>query len=77
LIPVFTFSHDCLATGEEQKGVSQSGIETSHEQYMQFVLLLNVAFTFSHDGLAAKEEQKGLSQFGNETSHEQYWQFKL
>jgi hypothetical protein len=54
-------SHDGLAAGEEQKGVSQFGNETSHEQYLQFVLLLTPAFTFSHDGVATGEEQKGVS----------------
>jgi hypothetical protein len=51
------FSHDCLAKGEEQKGLSQFCNEKLHQQYLQFVLLLNPALKFSHDGLAAGEEQ--------------------
>jgi hypothetical protein len=72
LTPAFTFFHDGFSAGEEQKGASQFGNETSHKQYWQFVLLLTPAFTFSQEGLSAGEEQKGASQFGNETSLEQY-----
>jgi hypothetical protein len=70
LTPTFPSSHDGLAAGEEQKGVSQFGNETSLEQYWQFVVLLTPAFMFSKDGPAAREKQKGLSQFCNETSYE-------
>jgi hypothetical protein len=77
LSPAFTFSHDGLAAGEEPKGVSQFGNETSHEQYWQFLLLLTPAFTFFHDGLTTEKEPKGVSQFGNKTLHKQYWQFVL